>query len=74
MANIGGLARINRLLLMSGGVKFVTILGLASTLCHLNYNPYLSWDWVTSGRWTLQDRWLSYHVKQSTCYDGRAFQ
>ena len=34
----------NRLLLMSGGVKFVTGSGLALTLCHINCNPYPLWD------------------------------
>ena len=41
MANIGELACINKLLLMSRNVKFVTESGLASTLCHLNRNFYL---------------------------------
>ena len=31
---------------MSGGVKFVTGSGLASTPCHLNYSPNLSCDWA----------------------------
>ena len=38
---------------MSGGVKFVTGLGLALTPYHLGDNPYQSWDWATVGRWTL---------------------
>ena len=42
MANIGGLTYINRWLLISEGVKFVTGSGLALTPCHLSYSPYLS--------------------------------
>ena len=53
VANIGRLACINMWLLMSRGVKFVTGSSLASTPCYLNYNPYLSWDWASVGRWTL---------------------
>ena len=68
MANIGGLGCISKWLLISGGVKFVTGLGIALTLCHLSYSPHLSWDWATVGCWTLRGRWLSRHVEQSTCW------
>ena len=53
VANIGGLVCINMLLLMSGGVKFVTGSNLASIPYHLNYSLYLSRNWVSAGRWTL---------------------
>ena len=53
---------------MSGGVKFVTGLGLALTRYHLSYNPNLSWDWATVGRWTLRDHWLSRNMEQSMCW------
>ena len=49
VANIGGLACINKWLLMLGGVKFVIGSGQALTPYHLSYNPYLSWDWITVG-------------------------
>ena len=66
VANIGGLACSNMWLLMSRVVKFVTWSSLAFTPCFLSYNPYLSWDWTTVGRWILPDHWLSRHIEQST--------
>ena len=68
VANIGGLACISMWLLMSGGVRFVTGSCLVLTPCHLSYNPCLSWDWATVGHWTLQGRWLLYHVAQNMCW------
>ena len=63
VTNIDRLIYIGKWLLMSEGVKFVTGSGPTSPPCHLNCSPYLSWDWVIVGCWTLQDHWLSHHVE-----------